>query len=85
MYSSIFEERMEGTHAMVAVCVGNELHEIGMRMVADFFEMDGWDTFFIGSNLPVSEIIKELKLNSVDLLAISLTTAMQLDDVQQII
>ncbi|BCR36698.1 hypothetical protein MPAN_015910 [Mariniplasma anaerobium] len=70
---------------MVAVCVGNELHEIGMRMVADFFEMDGWDTFFIGSNLPVSEIIKELKLNSVDLLAISLTTAMQLDDVQQII
>jgi methanogenic corrinoid protein MtbC1 len=85
MYSNIFEERIDGTHSMIAVCVGNELHEIGMRMVADFFEMDGWNTYFIGSNLPISEIIKELKLNTVDLLAISLTTAMQLEDVEKII
>lgn len=85
MYPSIFEERIEGTHSMVAVCVGNELHEIGMRMVADFFEMNGWDTYFIGSNLPISEILKELKLNKIDLLAISLTTPMQLVDVEQII
>jgi methanogenic corrinoid protein MtbC1 len=85
MYSIIFKERIGKGHSMVAVCVGNELHEIGMRMVADFFEMDGWDTFFIGSNLPVLEIVKELKLNKNDLLAISLTTPAQLDEVEKII
>ena len=40
---------------IVAACVGGDLHEIGIRMVADFFEMDGWDTFYLGADVPTDE------------------------------
>ncbi|MDD3985194.1 MAG: B12-binding domain-containing protein [Methanobacterium sp.] len=32
---------------LVAMSVSKELHEIGIKMVADFFEMDGWKTFYL--------------------------------------
>ena len=58
---------------VLAVCVGGELHEIGMRMVADFFEMDGWDTYYIGANTPVDTIIETIQSKDIDLIAISVT------------
>ena len=69
----IFEERIDGTHSMIAVCVGNELHEIGMRMVADFFELSGWDSVFLGSNIPNQMIIEQLLENKTHVLAVSAT------------
>jgi len=42
---------------VVVACVGSELHEIGTRMVADFFEMAGWDGIYIGANTPTSALI----------------------------
>ena len=44
------QEKAKGS--IVAVCVSGELHEIGIRMVADFFEMEGWSTHFLGANMP---------------------------------
>jgi len=38
--------------AMVGLCVSGELHEIGMRMVADLFEMTGWNVCYLGANMP---------------------------------
>ena len=45
---------------MVATCIGGELHEIGIRMVADFFEMEGWDTYYLGANTPADAVVAEL-------------------------
>jgi len=36
-----------GPRRMLAACVEGELHELGLRMLTDFFEMDGWDTDFL--------------------------------------
>jgi methanogenic corrinoid protein MtbC1 len=58
---------------MVATCVNNELHEIGMRMVADLFELDGWDTSYLGANLPVRDVVKHIKNRPAEILAISCT------------
>lgn len=58
---------------MVATCVSGELHEIGARMVADFFEMDGWDTYYLGANAPVDAILSSLADRSADVLAVSAT------------
>jgi methanogenic corrinoid protein MtbC1 len=85
LYSFLFAERSSSRYSVTAVCAGNELHEIGMRMVADFFEMDGWDSVFLGSNLPVEMIINHLHDNPTDLLSISATTASQILDVKTLI
>ncbi|MBN2300713.1 MAG: cobalamin-dependent protein [Acholeplasmataceae bacterium] len=85
LYPKLFLDKMSGTHSMTAVCAGDELHEIGMRMVADFFELSGWDTAFLGSNIPTELIIEHLMEYPTDLLAISANTPSQLTDVKNLI
>src|SRR6056297_3468606 len=58
-------------YKILAACVGDELHEMGIRMLADFFEMEGWDTYYIGANTPADSIIQNLKYNRIDVLALS--------------
>ncbi len=70
---------------MVAACVAGELHEIGMRMVADFFEMRGWDTMFLGANMPVAGVLKAIADRRPDLLAISATMTFHVPDVARLI
>jgi MerR family transcriptional regulator, light-induced transcriptional regulator len=70
LYPYIFSSEKTGRR-LVAACVGGELHEIGIRMVADFFEMEGWDTYYMGANTPTSTIIEALESHQPDVLAIS--------------
>jgi methanogenic corrinoid protein MtbC1 len=63
---------------VVAVCVSGELHEMGVRMVADFFEMDGWNTYFIGANTPEKSLISAVKERKADLVALSSTMSFHL-------
>ena len=72
LYANIFTTNRNG-HCLVAACVGGELHEIGLRMVTDFFEMEGWDTYYLGSNTPASGIVQALVERKADILAISAT------------
>jgi methylmalonyl-CoA mutase cobalamin-binding domain/chain len=70
---------------MVMACVGGELHEIGARMVADYFEMEGWDTYFLGANTPPESIIKVVQERNADVLALSATMAFHVSNVTAII
>ncbi|MFP4213066.1 MAG: B12-binding domain-containing protein [Desulfohalobiaceae bacterium] len=71
--------------SMVGCCVGNELHEVGMRMVSDFFEMQGWETYFLGANSPNEAILEALEQRSAHLLAISVTLNSHLPQARQLI
>jgi len=71
LYPKIFTTQRKGL-SFVAACVGNELHEIGIRMVADFFEMDGWDTYYLGANTPTESIVKAANERNADLLGLSI-------------
>lgn len=62
-----------GGEPMVATCVAEELHELGARMVADFFEMNGWDTTYVGANTPPEGLLQVLRKRGARLLAISTT------------
>jgi len=72
LYAHIFSSDKVGK-TMVATCVGGDLHELGVRMVADFFEMEGWDTYYLGANTPTFSVLQELKERQANLLAISVT------------
>jgi len=84
LYPRIFASERNG-HRMVATCVGSELHEIGVRMVADFFEMAGWDTYYLGANTPASSVIRTLVDKRVKLLAISATMTFHIAAVETLI
>ncbi len=84
LYPHIF--RTERAHrCMVATCVGGELHEIGVRMVADFFEMAGWDTYYLGANTPTGGILRTLDERRAQVLCISATITFHVSDVADLI
>jgi methylmalonyl-CoA mutase cobalamin-binding domain/chain len=70
---------------LVAACVGGELHEIGVRMVADFFEMDGWDTYYMGANTPTITILQAIKERQADVVGISAAMTFHLSVVSELI
>ncbi len=84
LYGHIFATEREG-HTLVATCVGGELHEIGVRMVADFFEMAGWDTFYLGANTPLDSIRRTLLERQAHVLAISATISTHVSQVAHLI
>ncbi|MFO8063694.1 MAG: cobalamin-dependent protein [Spirochaetia bacterium] len=72
VYPMIFRTERVGKQAVVT-CVANELHQIGAKMVADVFELNGWDTRFLGPNTPSDDLLDLLGREEPDLLGISLS------------
>ncbi|SEU22543.1 cobalamin B12-binding domain-containing protein [Stigmatella erecta] len=54
-------------------CVEGELHEVGARMAADFLEMAGFDVRFLGANVPSHHLVRMVREQTPDLLALSVT------------
>ena len=84
LYPYIFSGEKKGKHALTACAVG-ELHEMGPRMVSDFLEMEGWNTTYLGANVPVPALVRILEERRPDLLALSATMTYHLQVVRRAI
>lgn len=84
LYPLVFGGEKVG-RTLVATCVAGDLHELGIRMVSDFFEMEGWDTYYLGANTPTSSVIRTLEEREADVLAVSATIAYHVDAVADLI
>ncbi len=71
--------------SLVATCVTDDLHELGIRMVCDFFEMEGWDTWYLGANTPIDAVSGTLAERRPDVLAISATLGTHLHRVRAMV
>ncbi|HOW38019.1 MAG TPA: cobalamin B12-binding domain-containing protein [Candidatus Izemoplasmatales bacterium] len=58
---------------VLVVCPTEEYHEIGARMAADFFELAGFPTTFVGANTPEKDILSAVKNLQPHYVAISVT------------
>jgi len=72
LFSDIISSEKLGKTA-VLVCVENERHQIGIKMVSDIFEKNGWNTYYLGSGVPLVELIRFIKEKNPDVLALSIT------------
>ncbi|HEY4756775.1 MAG TPA: cobalamin-dependent protein [Ignavibacteriaceae bacterium] len=59
-------------------CVDKEFHEIGARMAADVFELNGWNTYFLGASTPTKEIVKFIEIKKPDVVGLSFNFYMNL-------
>lgn len=84
LYPYIFTGERKSRRAVIT-CTGGELHEIGARMVADFLEMSGWDTYFLGANTPRHTILQTVVNQQADILALSATMTFHVSQVSEII
>jgi MerR family transcriptional regulator, light-induced transcriptional regulator len=70
----IKEKKREGkAHSLLALAAGPELHNIGLKMLTDMLEIEGWHVTYLGSNVPVQSLINAIEAEKPDVLAISVT------------
>jgi methanogenic corrinoid protein MtbC1 len=72
-------------HRAVIACIEGELHELGARMVGDFFEMAGWDSYFCGASTPSAACVESVVERAAEVLAISSTMGYHVHAVQELI
>lgn len=74
--SRLFEEASPAPRTgrrVVVACVEGELHEFPSRLVADFLELGGFEVLYLGANVPTDDLLKLLRSEPCDLLALSVT------------
>jgi signal transduction histidine kinase len=84
LYPSLFALPKNGRR-LAAASVDGELHEVGLRIVTDLLESDGWDTLYLGANLPTGGVVQAIEQHRPDLLVISVTMAFHLPAVERLI
>ena len=58
---------------VVIACVEGELHDFPARLVADALDLAGYDTRFLGADVPTGSLINVLEQENPNLLALSIT------------
>jgi methanogenic corrinoid protein MtbC1 len=84
LHDRVFRVPKKGPR-LLATCAPGELHEIGMRMIADLFELDGWPTDYLGADTPADDLIAYVVQRDHALIAISSTMACHVPAVAQMI
>ena len=84
LYPDIISEKRINKKVVVA-CVENELHQIGVKMIGDVFEMHGWNAYFLGSDTHVRELLVYIKMINPDMLALSLSICIHLPRLEAMI
>lgn len=67
-----------GKTFVVASVMGNQ-HDLGLQVVADFFEMDGWRVIPLGADMPIHDLVQAVEFFEADLLGLSVSMSNQLD------
>ncbi len=84
LYPYMFSNPKQNKKICIA-CINGELHELGPRMIADLFELNGWDAYYFGANTPQLSLIKAIALYKVKVIAISATMTYNLSAVEELI
>lgn len=70
---------------VLSLCAPGEIHDTGLRMVADAFQMDGWTSYDLGANVPLNSLRTTLFRTQPDVVLVSLSTPLNLKATEQVI
>lgn len=76
VYPRLFENTVSDVQQnkkVVISCAANEFHQVGGKMVADIFELNGWDSHFLGASTPVDQMMAYIQEESPDLVGLSVS------------
>jgi methanogenic corrinoid protein MtbC1 len=68
---------------LVAASVSGNQHDLGIQVVADLFEMDGWRVIQLGSNVPADDLAQAVEFYDADLVALSVSLSTQLPALEE--
>jgi MerR family transcriptional regulator, light-induced transcriptional regulator len=68
---------------VIVACVDGELHEFPARLVADEFDVAGYDVRFLGASVPADHLVSMITRERPDLIVLSATLALHADSVRR--
>lgn len=74
-----FVQKNRKNKSILALTPGPEMHSIGLRMVCDLFDIEGWNTIFLGSNVPTESVFSAIEEKNPDVVAISVTMSYHIE------
>ena len=85
LYGRIFSGGEKRGKRAVAMCVGGELHEVGLRIITDLLELEGWQTWYLGASVPPANAVQFCMDQKADVLLVSATLPPHLHSVAEVI
>jgi methanogenic corrinoid protein MtbC1 len=82
---NLSEKSVRKHKKVVLICPEREYHEIGLRMMADFFQINGYEVIYVGSNTPRVQIWEVISTEKPDYVGISVTDYYLLSEAKKII
>jgi MerR family transcriptional regulator, light-induced transcriptional regulator len=70
---------------VIAACTEAERHEIGLRMLCDFLDLEGWETVFLGATVPAESLVEMIRDRRPDAVALSASIAPHLPHLKAVI
>lgn len=58
---------------VLLACVAGNNHDLGIRAIADFFEIAGWNAIHLGPDVPPDEIARSVQIFSADVAVLAAT------------
>ena len=71
-----------GHRALFAAIAGNE-HTLGLRMVSDAFELDGWSVQYLGANTPTDSLLTQIDAWRPEVVGLSVSLVQHLSELKQ--
>jgi methanogenic corrinoid protein MtbC1 len=63
---------------VIAAAVANNAHDIGIRAIADMYQLAGWRTIYLGSDVPIQDLVEVVDFFNADILLLGATLSTQL-------
>ena len=82
LYDLLFAAGEGAGRLLIAACADSERHEVGLRMLCDVLEMEGWDTVFLGATVGIPELVEMVRTRRPDVVALSASIKPHLARVQ---
>ena len=83
LYEQLFGDRVDAGPLLVAACAEHERHELGLRMICDLLELEGWDTVFLGASVPVEDLVAMVRERRPEVVALSAAITPHLSRVRE--
>ena len=85
LYDDAFAWGAEGGPTLIAACADVERHEIGLRMLCDLLELEGWRTTYLGATVPIESLAAMVRERKPDAVALSVALAPHLPRLRETI
>jgi MerR family transcriptional regulator, light-induced transcriptional regulator len=71
LYAGAFPGAPGAGRTLLAACADSERHEVGLRMICDLLELEGWDTSYLGASVPLPSLVQMAVERRPDVVALS--------------